>query len=163
MLWNHRIGRVLIMLEIWLPVCHLPPTRCFWCDWIKGPEDMSMFDWDSISGSWWSGNREKVTVPADLPYLTIQGAGMGATFITWQAIASDIGPDGQPLTAYNSASVIVLANNFVAKDISFKVHTFTIMLHILLPELTASGMMHMRNLAFWELVSCTIDTPHWIL
>lgn len=71
--------------------------------------------------AWFTLDSEKVTVPTTLPYLTIQGGGAGSTCISWNAIASDIGPDGQILTAYNTATVIVLANNFIAKDISFKV------------------------------------------
>lgn len=68
--------------------------------------------------------REKVVVPRYLPFLTFQGAGSDVTFITWQDIASDVGSDGRELTAYNSASVMVFARNFVARDVAFRVPTF---------------------------------------
>lgn len=60
-------------------------------------------------------------MPNTLPYLTFQGAGSLLTSITWQDIASNIGPDGKELTSYNSASVMVFADHFTARDIAFKV------------------------------------------
>eukprot|EP00249_Psilotum_nudum_P010955 c22873_g2_i1 orf=167-1291(-) len=63
---------------------------------------------------------EKVVVPANKPFVTLQGAGRDVTLIQWNLKASDVGVDGQEITAYNTASVTVLASNFVAKDISFK-------------------------------------------
>ena len=65
--------------------------------------------------------RENVVVPASKPYMTFQGAGRDVTVVEWHDRASDRGPDGQPLRTYNTASVIILANYFNAKNISFKV------------------------------------------
>ncbi|CAK9201558.1 unnamed protein product [Sphagnum troendelagicum] len=63
---------------------------------------------------------EKVVVAHNLPYLTFQGAGADVTTITWHDIASDLGSDGQQLTAYNTASVTVFAPHFIARDIAFR-------------------------------------------
>lgn len=60
-------------------------------------------------------------VPSTLPFLTFQGAGASSTSISWNSVAGDIGPDGKALGSYNSASVMVFAPNFVARDIAFKV------------------------------------------
>lgn len=63
---------------------------------------------------------EKVIVPATKPYITFQGAGKEFTIIEWHNRASDLDPTGQQLRTYHSASVTVLANNFSARNISFK-------------------------------------------
>lgn len=68
-----------------------------------------------------NGFREKVLVPATKPYITFQGAGRDVTTVEWHDRASDRGPNGQQLRTYNSASVTVLANYFIARNISFKV------------------------------------------
>jgi pectin methylesterase-like acyl-CoA thioesterase len=68
-----------------------------------------------------NGFREKVLVPATKPYITFHGAGRDVTSIEWHDRASDRGPNGQQLRTYNSASVTVLANYFIARNISFKV------------------------------------------
>lgn len=60
-------------------------------------------------------------IPATKPYITLQGAGMNQTFVQWHLKASDIGPDGQTLTSYNTASVSVFASHFIAQDITFMV------------------------------------------
>ncbi|XP_073391746.1 probable pectinesterase 68 [Physcomitrium patens] len=68
-----------------------------------------------------AGNyEEKVQVPRTLPYLTFQGAGAATTSISWNNIASDVGPDGKQLGSFNSATVMVFASNFIARDISFR-------------------------------------------
>ena len=64
---------------------------------------------------------ERVVIPATKPYITLQGAGMNLTFVQWHLKASDIGPDGQALTSYNTASVSVFASHFIAQDITFMV------------------------------------------
>ncbi|KAI7728660.1 hypothetical protein M8C21_010226 [Ambrosia artemisiifolia] len=63
---------------------------------------------------------EKVVVPATKPYITFQGEGKNKTVIQWHDQASDRGPDGQLLRTYRTASVIVYANYFSARNISFK-------------------------------------------
>ncbi|EFJ33967.1 hypothetical protein SELMODRAFT_167160 [Selaginella moellendorffii] len=63
---------------------------------------------------------EKVVVPATKPFLTFQGAGIDRSLIVWNSTASDLGPDGQPLTAYRTASVTIVGANFIARDISFQ-------------------------------------------
>nr|QIR83159.1 pectin methylesterase 1 [Cunninghamia lanceolata] len=63
---------------------------------------------------------EKVVVPLTKPYITLQGWGKERTVIEWHNKASDVGPDGQELHTYNTASVTVLANHFSARNITFK-------------------------------------------
>ncbi|KAJ0901978.1 putative pectinesterase [Helianthus annuus] len=63
---------------------------------------------------------EKVVVPASKPYITFQGEGKNTTVIEWHDQASDRGPDGQLLRTYRTASVIVYASYFSARNISFK-------------------------------------------
>lgn len=69
----------------------------------------------------WRWNREKVVVPESKPYITFQGEGRETTVIEWHDRASDRGADGQQLRTYQTASVIVYANYFSARNISFKV------------------------------------------
>ena len=59
---------------------------------------------------------EKVTVPAGKTYITFKGAGASLTTIQWGDDASKAGSTAK------SASVIVLANFFIAEDIAFKVY-----------------------------------------
>ncbi|KAK6935178.1 Pectinesterase, catalytic [Dillenia turbinata] len=63
---------------------------------------------------------EKVVVPASKPYITFQGEGRDATVLEWHDRAGDRGPNGQQLRTYKTASVIVFANYFSARNISFK-------------------------------------------
>ncbi|KAL7594513.1 probable pectinesterase 68 [Lactuca sativa] len=63
---------------------------------------------------------EKVVVPESKPYITFQGEGRETTVIEWHDRASDRGADGQQLRTYQTASVIVYANYFSARNISFK-------------------------------------------
>ncbi|KAD5508092.1 hypothetical protein R6Q59_031260 [Mikania micrantha] len=64
--------------------------------------------------------KEKVVVPASKPYITFQGQGKETTVIEWHDRASDRGPDGEQLRTYRTASVIVYASYFSARNISFK-------------------------------------------
>ncbi|KAG2261768.1 hypothetical protein Bca4012_013538 [Brassica carinata] len=63
--------------------------------------------------------REKVVVPATKPYITFKGAGRDVTVIEWHDRASDLGPDGQQLRTYQTASVTVFANYFSARNLTF--------------------------------------------
>ncbi|PKA64169.1 putative pectinesterase 68 [Apostasia shenzhenica] len=63
---------------------------------------------------------EKVVVPASKPFITFQGSGKDLTVIEWHDRASDRGPNGQQLRTYHTASVTVLSNYFVARNISFR-------------------------------------------
>jgi pectinesterase len=75
--------------------------------------------WDhrsvSVCGS------EKVHVPARKPFITIRGSGSGSTVVTWNARASDRGQSGGILGTYDSASVAIDSDYFVAKAITFQV------------------------------------------
>lgn len=62
-----------------------------------------------------------MVVPESKPYITFQGEGRETTVIEWHDRASDRGADGQQLRTYQTASVIVYANYFSARNISFKV------------------------------------------
>ena len=61
--------------------------------------------------------REKVTIPKSKGYITLQGAGMNVTCIDYDMNAATAG------STYDSATVAVLSDYFVAKDISFKVYS----------------------------------------
>ncbi|KAF7810096.1 putative pectinesterase 68 [Senna tora] len=63
---------------------------------------------------------EKVVVPETKPYVTFAGAGRDVTVIEWHDRAGDLGPNGQQLRTYRTASVTVFANFFSARNISFK-------------------------------------------
>ncbi|XP_011621394.1 probable pectinesterase 68 [Amborella trichopoda] len=63
---------------------------------------------------------EKVVVPASKAFITLQGAGRDVTVIEWHNRASDLGPTGQQLRTYNTASVTVFSNHFTARNMSFK-------------------------------------------
>lgn len=56
-----------------------------------------------------------------MAYITLEGAGAGKTILRWDDTADRIGPNGQPLGTYGSATFAVNANYFVAKNITFKV------------------------------------------
>lgn len=64
--------------------------------------------------------EERVVVPSTKPSITLEGSGMNETFVQWHLKASDMDGNGIELTAYNTASVTVYADNFTAKDITFK-------------------------------------------
>ena len=65
--------------------------------------------------------REKVHVPARKPFITFQGSGSAKTVITWNARASDRGQSGGILGTFDSASVAIDSDYFVARDITFQV------------------------------------------
>jgi pectinesterase len=56
-----------------------------------------------------------VTIPKSKGYITLQGAGMNVTFIEYDMNAATAG------STYDSATVAVFSDYFVARDISFKV------------------------------------------
>ena len=60
--------------------------------------------------------REKVIIPITKPFITLQGEGRNRTVITWNDTADAAG-------TLMSASVVVKADHFIARDISFKVST----------------------------------------
>ncbi|XP_042038009.1 probable pectinesterase 53 [Salvia splendens] len=64
--------------------------------------------------------REKIEIPVTLAYLTLEGAGGGRTIIRWDDTADRLGPTGEPLGTYGSATFAVNAPHFVAKNIIFK-------------------------------------------
>ncbi|KAI3823778.1 hypothetical protein L1987_05219 [Smallanthus sonchifolius] len=82
---------------------------------------------------------EKVVVPASKPYITFRGEGKNTTVIQWDDQASDLGPDGQQLRTYRTASVIVYASYFSARNISFKNTT----------PAPLPGMHGWQAVAFW--------------
>ena len=64
-------------------------------------------------------------MPVTKPYITFQGDGRDETMIEWHDRASDRGTNGQQLRTYRTASVIVFANYFSARNISFKVRIYS--------------------------------------
>jgi pectinesterase len=73
--------------------------------------------------------REKVHVPARKPFITIRGSGSDSTVVTWNARASDRGQSGGILGTYDSASVAIDSDYFVAKAITFQVLSFLLPPH----------------------------------
>lgn len=65
--------------------------------------------------------REKVTIPRDLPFVTFIGDATDPPTITGNDTASVIGRNGVPLKTFQSATVGVDANYFVAMNIIFEV------------------------------------------
>ncbi|KAI5072019.1 hypothetical protein GOP47_0012125 [Adiantum capillus-veneris] len=57
--------------------------------------------------------EEKVKIPKKKPYITFQGAAAGETVITWHDNARSAG------STFKSASVSVMSDGFIAKDITF--------------------------------------------
>lgn len=57
-----------------------------------------------------------MTIPKSKAYITLQGAGRNVTYIEYDENAASAG------STYDSATVAIYSDYFVAKDISFKVH-----------------------------------------
>ncbi|CAD5190653.1 unnamed protein product [Musa acuminata subsp. malaccensis] len=63
---------------------------------------------------------EKVRISPMRAFVTIQGAGAGKTVVQWGDTAETLGPTGQPIGTFNSATFAVNAPYFMAKNITFK-------------------------------------------
>lgn len=74
--------------------------------------------------------REKVNIPPLKSFITIQGAGADKTIVQWGDTAKTVGPRGQPLGTFASASFAVNSPYFIAKNITFKVSSFDLLLFI---------------------------------
>lgn len=66
--------------------------------------------------------REKVSIPKTLPFVTFLGNSSDPPTITGNATASATGSDGKPLKTFQSATVAVDANYFVAINMKFEVN-----------------------------------------
>ncbi|XXG57345.1 hypothetical protein AAC387_Pa03g4523 [Persea americana] len=64
--------------------------------------------------------KEKVNIPPLKAFITIQGAGADKTIVQWGDTAQTLGPKGQPIGTFNSATFAVNAPYFIAKNITFK-------------------------------------------
>ncbi|XP_047308610.1 probable pectinesterase 53 [Impatiens glandulifera] len=64
--------------------------------------------------------QEKVNIPSMKEFITIQGEGADQTIIEWGDTAQTLGPKGQPLSTYGSATFAVNSPYFIAKNITFK-------------------------------------------
>ena len=60
-------------------------------------------------------------IPPLKSYITIEGAGADKTIVEWGDTAQTLGPKGQPLGTYGSATFAVNSLYFIAKNITFKV------------------------------------------
>ncbi|KAH6803118.1 Pectin lyase-like superfamily protein [Perilla frutescens var. frutescens] len=63
---------------------------------------------------------EKVTIPPLKSYITIEGVGADKTIVQWGDTAQTLGPTGQPLGTYGSATFAVNSPFFIAKNVTFK-------------------------------------------
>jgi pectinesterase len=61
-----------------------------------------------------------VVVPADKPFITFRGEDAAATIITQDTNLGTVDATGRKLTALESATVLVEANNFTAEKITFE-------------------------------------------
>jgi len=66
-------------------------------------------------------SREKIFIPRTLPFVTFLGDSSEPPTITGNDTASVSGKDGKPLRTYQSATVAVDANYFVAISMKFEV------------------------------------------
>ncbi|WP_405732566.1 pectinesterase family protein [Streptomyces sp. NBC_01537] len=65
--------------------------------------------------------REHVTVPADKPYVTFAGTGRSRadTVIVYDTPAGELKPDGTTQGSTGSATVLIRASDFTARDLTF--------------------------------------------
>ncbi|CAL5396935.1 unnamed protein product [Camellia sinensis] len=63
---------------------------------------------------------EKVNIPSLKSFITIEGAGAEKTIVQWGDTAQTLGPKGQPIGTYASATFAVNSPYFIAKNITFK-------------------------------------------
>jgi pectinesterase len=54
-------------------------------------------------------------------FVTIQGAGADRTVVQWGDTADTLGPRGQPIGTFNSATFAMNSAFFIARNITFKV------------------------------------------
>lgn len=64
--------------------------------------------------------KERITVPKTKPLLTLRGQSPERTILSFDNYANKLGPDGKPLGTFNSASVFVFADDFVAENLTFE-------------------------------------------
>ena len=69
--------------------------------------------------------REKVLIPRTKPFITLQGS--GNTTIQWGDTANMLGADGSPIGTYKTATVGVDASYFIARNITFKVNPYVLL------------------------------------
>lgn len=55
-------------------------------------------------------------------FITIQGDGADVTVVQWGDTAQTLGPKGQPIGTFNSATFAINSPYFIAKNITFKVY-----------------------------------------
>lgn len=60
-------------------------------------------------------DREKIKIPKEKPYVTIEGAGANKTVLSCHDYA------GKVNSTYKSASFAVMSDYFIAKDVTFEV------------------------------------------
>ncbi|XP_010267113.1 PREDICTED: probable pectinesterase 53 [Nelumbo nucifera] len=63
---------------------------------------------------------EKVNIPPLKSFITIEGAGADKTIVQWGDTAQTLGPRGQPIGTFNSATFAVNSAYFIAKNITLK-------------------------------------------
>ncbi|KAL6006061.1 putative pectinesterase 53 [Asimina triloba] len=64
--------------------------------------------------------REKVNIPPTKAFITIKGAGADVTIVQWGDTAQTLGPRGQPIGTFGSATFAVNSPYFIAQNITFK-------------------------------------------
>ena len=74
--------------------------------------------------------NEKIVIPSGKNFITLKGQSAAGTYLQWSDTAYALDKNGKPLGTYASASVAIEANDFIATDISFKVLTPNISIHL---------------------------------
>ncbi|KAH7428109.1 hypothetical protein KP509_10G076400 [Ceratopteris richardii] len=65
--------------------------------------------------------NEKVKIPWNKPYITLQGSGYSSQcVIVWNDTADKVGDDGKPIGTFNTATVAIDAPYFIARNLTFK-------------------------------------------
>ncbi|XP_050891817.1 probable pectinesterase 53 [Lathyrus oleraceus] len=64
--------------------------------------------------------REKIVIPKTLPFITFLGDATNLSVISWNDSSSTIGSDGHPLGTFNTPTVAVNADYFIAINITFE-------------------------------------------
>ncbi|XP_068646729.1 probable pectinesterase 53 [Aristolochia californica] len=63
---------------------------------------------------------EKVIIHSSKPYITLEGAGAHKTILQWADKAKQVGSNGKPISTFNTSTIAIDADYFIAKKISFK-------------------------------------------
>jgi pectinesterase len=64
--------------------------------------------------------KQRVTIPRIKPHIRLIGDDAATTILTFDLGAPDLGPDGKPIGTFGTPTVKILADDFIAKNITFE-------------------------------------------